>query len=77
MTEARRCPHCGTEMPPDAPEGVCPRCVLRLGWPGSVAEGASPTTSFRPDSKFVAPAPAELAKQFLFVSSLSERLVFV
>jgi len=58
MTEVHGVPHCGTEMAPDSPEGVCPRCVLRLGWPGSGAGEVSPTASHRPDSKFVAPAPA-------------------
>jgi tRNA A-37 threonylcarbamoyl transferase component Bud32 len=31
MTEASRCPHCGEPLPVDAPAGVCPACVLRLG----------------------------------------------
>jgi serine/threonine protein kinase len=31
MTETRRCPQCGTELPEDAPEGVCPQCVFQMG----------------------------------------------
>jgi tRNA A-37 threonylcarbamoyl transferase component Bud32 len=32
MTEARaRCPQCGAELPVDAPEGLCPRCLLQQG----------------------------------------------
>jgi tetratricopeptide (TPR) repeat protein len=27
--EPNRCPHCGAERPVDAPEGLCPRCLLR------------------------------------------------
>ena len=30
MTEIRRCPQCGTELPADAPDGVCPKCLLGL-----------------------------------------------
>ena len=29
MPEAHLCPHCGTETPADAPEGLCPECLLR------------------------------------------------
>jgi len=64
MSEARRCPHCGSEMPAGAPEGVCPRCVLRLGWPGSAAAGAPATTPYRPGAKLIPPTPAELAPYF-------------
>jgi tRNA A-37 threonylcarbamoyl transferase component Bud32 len=31
MTEARRCPQCSAELPVDAPEGLCPRCLLQQG----------------------------------------------
>jgi tRNA A-37 threonylcarbamoyl transferase component Bud32 len=32
MTEIRECPRCGSKLPADAPEGICPRCVLGLGF---------------------------------------------
>jgi serine/threonine protein kinase len=35
MAEARLCPQCGVELPVDAPEGLCPRCLLQQG----IAEG--------------------------------------
>jgi serine/threonine protein kinase len=31
MTETRRCPQCGTELPPDSPQGICPNCVFQMG----------------------------------------------
>ena len=31
MSEPRRCPDCGTEIPADAPEGLCRKCLLKLG----------------------------------------------
>ncbi len=55
MAEERRCGQCGEELPADAPSGLCPECLLRVGLqsqsrepcsPG--AEGVSPTTSYGP-----------------------------
>ena len=37
MPEIRRCPHCRLELPHDAPDGVCPQCILRLGFAGQSA----------------------------------------
>src|SRR3989442_15906231 len=31
MDEKHRCPQCGSELPPDSPEGLCPRCLLKFG----------------------------------------------
>ncbi len=31
MTGENRCPHCGSKLPGDAPEGLCPRCLLQAG----------------------------------------------
>ena len=31
MTDIKCCPQCGSDIPPDAPAGVCPNCVLHLG----------------------------------------------
>src|SRR5436309_1920547 len=63
MTEARRCPRCGAGLPADAPEGLCPACLLEQGLPPpgeppGVAEGPS-TAAY--GGTFAAPAPAELA----------------
>jgi serine/threonine protein kinase len=30
MTE-RSCPDCGSPLPPDAPEGICPECLMKGG----------------------------------------------
>src|SRR5687768_4355980 len=29
MSESRKCPDCGGAMPAKAPEGLCPRCLMR------------------------------------------------
>ena len=31
MAEKNRCPQCGAEVPADAPHGLCPRCLLKVG----------------------------------------------
>jgi WD40 repeat protein/serine/threonine protein kinase len=42
MTEARaRCQQCGDELPVDAPEGLCPRCLLQQG----IGDGSGPPSS--------------------------------
>src|SRR5438876_859907 len=41
MADANRCLNCGAERPANAPEGLCPRCLMRnaLGEETSVAAG--------------------------------------
>ena len=29
MAQENNCPQCGAQMPPDAPEGLCPKCLMR------------------------------------------------
>jgi hypothetical protein len=59
------CPHCGRPLPADAPEGVCPHCVLRLGLGVADAEQEAATTPIGPEAKFVPPEDlAVLAKLF-------------
>lgn len=31
MAETRKCPECGSELPPAAPQGLCPQCLLKAG----------------------------------------------
>jgi zinc protease len=31
MIDSKTCPDCGTMLPPDAPMGVCPKCLLKVG----------------------------------------------
>ncbi len=63
---ANNCPQCGATLAADAPQGMCPECLLRQGLGGIAAGdgGAEPQDSVAPDGKFTAPAPAELAGRF-------------
>ncbi|MHA1939956.1 MAG: hypothetical protein ACW97O_17255, partial [Candidatus Thorarchaeota archaeon] len=31
MAKEDHCPECGDKLPPNAPHGVCPRCLMRAG----------------------------------------------
>ena len=60
MDTIRVCVGCGAKLAVDAPEGLCPQCLLRGGLDThtTVTGGTSGSTGFVP------PAPAELAKHF-------------
>src|SRR5437660_1790868 len=53
---AAACTRCGSPLPPDAPFGLCPRCLLRGGLPSADADRTSPY-----GGPFVPPSVAELA----------------
>ena len=53
MAENKICPECGTELPPNTPEGQCPKCMLKVGL------GTQPAAPPAPP-----PSPSELAKFF-------------
>src|SRR5437588_7533895 len=60
MSEARVCPKCGSSVASDAPQGLCPRCLLQMGLGGT--SGVEPTAVY--GSRFAAPTPEELAPRF-------------
>jgi serine/threonine protein kinase len=64
MPETRRCPQCGTAVRPDAPEGLCPECLLKEAIKGGSDLGQEPdaTGTYSPGS--VPPSLEELVKQF-------------
>ena len=37
MTETRTCPKCGAGLSPDAPAGICPRCLMQAGLGGQAS----------------------------------------
>ncbi len=71
MAEKRSCPKCGAKLPANAPEGLCPRCLMKSAKQETKqvaddkSEAASDvSTSATPPGKFVPPTPGELAGQF-------------
>ena len=35
MADAKYCPHCGSKLSQDAPRGLCPKCLIKMGLAGS------------------------------------------
>ena len=66
MTDPSRCPQCGAEVPGDAPQGLCPKCVLKAGFStaGSSQMWSESAAASSVDDRFVPPTPEELAPHF-------------
>src|SRR5712692_676376 len=65
MTGTKLCPQCGARMPADAPEGLCPKCLLLQETTSAATapprEGDDPSGY---QGHFTAPTPKELAPLF-------------
>jgi hypothetical protein len=55
------CPECGSLLPADSPEGLCPRCLLGPVLESPMSPAVSPAGG---PGAFTAPAPADLAAHF-------------
>lgn len=56
-----RCPRCGASLPPDAPQGLCPRCVLEVG----ISTQTEASGECGPHgTKIVPPPQADVARRF-------------
>ncbi len=72
MAEERQCSECGRSLPADAPQGLCPQCLIKLGLPtgaevqdaASADESGDIPTSGVPATGYVPPEPSALAEQF-------------
>ena len=66
MTSLRQCPQCRAELPADAPDGVCPKCLMQLGFESRDVAPDRDRTIDRTASRsgFIAPSPEELARHF-------------
>ncbi len=49
MPERPRCPNCGEELPSNAPQGLCPACLLKQGMESEGAGPGSSTVARPPD----------------------------
>jgi tRNA A-37 threonylcarbamoyl transferase component Bud32 len=68
MNATQTCPECGQGLPENAPEGLCPHCLLGGAIERGVVEDrtlerTTPISGARP-GEFVAPAPEQLAPSF-------------
>ena len=62
MSEEKRCAQCGAVLPADAPQGLCPACLLKRGFATSTGGGESNKQGAH--TEYVPPPPAELAHNF-------------
>jgi serine/threonine protein kinase len=76
MAESKACPKCGAELSPDAPAGICPRCLMHAGLGGQATadqhtgvSGSLPpnersAATVPPSARFATPYLETLARQF-------------
>ena len=55
---ANRCPRCGAPLPPDAPQGLCPRCIGAFDFNEETVDPEPPATPKPP------PSPEDIAPHF-------------
>src|SRR6266571_499595 len=60
MKNAETCPECGSKLAPDAPHGICPKCLMAR----TLDADANATSAGSPFSGFEPPKVEELAKHF-------------
>ncbi|MCJ7675045.1 MAG: serine/threonine protein kinase, partial [Sedimentisphaerales bacterium] len=71
MADENRCSECGGQLPADAPQGLCPQCLMKLGLPSGAevhkpavsADQSDVPTMATPPAGFTPPEPVELADQ--------------
>jgi WD40 repeat protein len=67
MSERQSCPNCGSELPVDAPQGLCPACLLRQGMdseaPAPPSRGGSPATGPPPEETVPVPGAGMAASR--------------
>ena len=63
MDTMQLCPTCGRPLPPNAPKGLCPECLLKAGLQTETQPNAGDPARPKPPP-FVPPSPAELARHF-------------
>jgi len=64
MNIPRQCPKCGSTLAPDAPEGLCPACLMAGALPTDATIKLTPSQMRTPSHGPVTPEPEELAPLF-------------
>jgi serine/threonine protein kinase len=68
METIKICPNCRKPLPPDAPLGLCPECLIRSGLPSATDAGVTRETA---GARFVPPPIGEIAPLFPQLEILS------
>ena len=63
MDTKGQCPRCGKPLPPNAPMGLCPACLMQAGFPTGIESETGNPAQAKPTS-FIPPQPSELAQHF-------------
>jgi uncharacterized RDD family membrane protein YckC len=80
MTMPARCSRCGIQLSDDAPQGLCPQCLIKVGMESN-SNDAAPTESFvggpdspsrSPKSKADLPVPGEQFGNYRLIRKLGE-----
>ncbi len=65
MTTNYTCPECGKSLPENAPQGLCPACLMRAAIGTGSAIGSHTNAADESRARgFVPPSPEELAPRF-------------
>jgi tRNA A-37 threonylcarbamoyl transferase component Bud32 len=64
MTATRVCPQCGKPLSSDAPQGLCPACLLKAALPGQSALESSATGLYESPTTALAPEAGARLKYF-------------
>ncbi len=68
MSDSKKCPRCGSDLPANFPPGVCPTCLLQQGLsPNTYLSGTSSVSAGASSGRrrgWTPPTPAELAPRF-------------
>ncbi len=59
MSDEKKCKECSARLPADAPQGLCPRCLMKQGLQTNTEVDSGPVAGV-----FLPPEPAELAEKF-------------
>ncbi|MFN0077334.1 MAG: serine/threonine-protein kinase [Prosthecobacter sp.] len=64
MNTPNTCPKCGSSLPTDAPEGLCPACLMQGGFATDATIRMTPSQKPTPSQPVPTPLPEELAPLF-------------
>jgi predicted Ser/Thr protein kinase len=74
VAEMKSCPKCGAQLPPDAPAGICPKCLMQAGLgAGTLDHPAAGSTPLTPDERSAATVPPPTRFPTPYLESLARQ----